>query len=127
VQFIKDPQGEKMKHFATKHEAARKDVERCFGVLKARWSILQQPSRLWGLCEIENVVIPCCIMYNLIIEDEREHNLSAILEPMHVENTHRNLNFEEYLQEQVEIQNRDQHFQLRINLIEHLWNLRGNL
>ena len=32
---------------------------RCSGVLHARWSILQQPSRLWGLCDIENVVIAC--------------------------------------------------------------------
>jgi hypothetical protein len=46
VQSIKDPQGEKKKHFANKQEAAKKDVERCFGVLKARWSILQQSSRL---------------------------------------------------------------------------------
>ena len=40
VQSIKDPQCEKRKHFANKHEATRKDVERCFRVLKARWSIL---------------------------------------------------------------------------------------
>ena len=43
VQFIKDPQGEKRKkkENANKQEATRKDVKRCFGVLKARWSILQ--------------------------------------------------------------------------------------
>jgi hypothetical protein len=46
VKSIKYPQGEKIKHFANKHEAARKDAERCFGVLKARWSILQQTSCL---------------------------------------------------------------------------------
>ena len=40
VQSIKDPQCEKIKHFANKHEVTRKDVERCFGVVKARWSIL---------------------------------------------------------------------------------------
>ena len=53
VQSIKDPQGEKRKHFANKHEAAKKNMERCFGVFKTRWSILQQPSRLWGLCDIK--------------------------------------------------------------------------
>ena len=127
VQSIKDPQGEKRKHFANKQEAARKDVERCFGALKTRWSILQQPSRLWGLCDIENVVIACCIMHNMIIDDERDYNLSTVLEPVRVEHTHRNLNFEEYLQGQVKIQNRKQHFQLRNDLIEHLWSLKGNL
>ena len=96
VQFIKNPQCDKKKHFANKQQAAKKYVERCFGVLKARWSILQQPSRLWDLCDIENVVISYCIMHNMIIEDERDHNLSAILESVRVENTHRNLNFEEY-------------------------------
>ena len=49
-------------------------------------------------------------MHNMIIEDEKDHNLSAILEPVRVENTHRNLNFEEYLQGQVEIQIIEQHF-----------------
>ena len=66
-------------------------------------------------------------MHNMIIEDERDHNLSAVLELVRVENTHRNINFEEYLQGQVEIQNREQHFQLRNDLIEYLWSLRGNL
>ena len=42
-------------------------------------------------------------MHNMIMEDVRDHNLSTVLEPVCVENTHRNLNFEEYLQEQVEI------------------------
>ena len=54
VQSIKDPQGEKKKNFANKQKATRNDVERCFGMLKARWLILHQPSRLWGLCDIEN-------------------------------------------------------------------------
>ena len=36
----------------------------------------------------------------MIIEDERNHDLSAVLEPVHAENTHKNLNFEEYLQGQ---------------------------
>ena len=39
----------------------------------------------------------------MIIKDERDHNLLSILEPMHIENTHWNNNFEEDLQTQVEI------------------------
>jgi hypothetical protein len=34
----------------------------------------------------------------MIIEDESDHNLSVVLELVHVENTQQNPNFEEYLQ-----------------------------
>ena len=44
-------------------------------------------------------------MHNMIIEDERDYNLSSLLEPMCIGITHRNLIFEEYLQGQIEIQN----------------------
>ena len=54
----------KKKHFVNKHEAAIKNVEMYFGMLKARWSILQEPSHLWDVCDIENMVIACCIMHN---------------------------------------------------------------
>ena len=66
-------------------------------------------------------------MHNMIIEDESDHNLLVVLEHVRDKNTHRNLNFESYLQGQVEIQNKDQHFQLRNDLIEYLRNLRRNL
>ncbi len=34
VQIIHDPQGEKRQYYAKMKETARKDVERCFGVLQ---------------------------------------------------------------------------------------------
>lgn len=43
VQSIHLPQDEKRIHFAERQEAVRKDVERCFGVLQARFAILQNP------------------------------------------------------------------------------------
>ena len=45
VQTIHDPQREKRQYYAKMQEAARKDVERCFGVLQSRWGIIQNPSR----------------------------------------------------------------------------------
>ena len=59
-------------------------------------------------------------MHDMIIVDERDHNIPSLDELLEVDNTHGNLNFEEYIQEQVEIEKRDMHFQLRNNLIEHL-------
>ena len=45
VQTIHEPTDEKRAHFAKCQEAYRKDVERCFGVLQARFAIIQNPCR----------------------------------------------------------------------------------
>ena len=50
--------------------AARKDVERAFGVLKKRWRILGIPCRLWDKDQIGNVMYTCIILHNMILEDE---------------------------------------------------------
>uniref|UniRef100_A0A453I6K4 DDE Tnp4 domain-containing protein n=1 Tax=Aegilops tauschii subsp. strangulata TaxID=200361 RepID=A0A453I6K4_AEGTS len=40
VKTISEPRGNKQSHFAKMQEAARKDVERAFGVLQACWGIV---------------------------------------------------------------------------------------
>jgi hypothetical protein len=45
VQTIHEAQEEKKNHFAKMQEGARKDVERAFGVLQARWEILRNLCR----------------------------------------------------------------------------------
>ena len=47
VQALSNPLTVKEKVFTQRQEAARKDVERAFGVLQSRWSILYHPSRFW--------------------------------------------------------------------------------
>jgi hypothetical protein len=48
VKSIKEPRDEKSKLFAKFQEACRKDVERAFGVLQARFAILKTPpARFW--------------------------------------------------------------------------------
>jgi hypothetical protein len=37
-------------------EGARKDVEWCFGVLQARFGIIQNPSRLWQMDKIYEIM-----------------------------------------------------------------------
>ena len=48
VKAFQNPQGNKKLHFKRAQEAARKDVERAFGVLQARFAIVQGPVRLWS-------------------------------------------------------------------------------
>jgi hypothetical protein len=45
-------------------EASRKDVERFFGVLKARWRILKIPFTLKTIAGIDNVVRACIVLHN---------------------------------------------------------------
>ena len=47
IQSISLPQGPKKSLFATTQESVRKDVERAFGVLQARFAVVKNPSSLW--------------------------------------------------------------------------------
>lgn len=45
VKTIPAPRGNKNKYFAQQQERVRKDVERAFGVLQARFAIVRGPAR----------------------------------------------------------------------------------
>ena len=47
VKTISEPHGNKQSHFATMREAARKDVERAFGVLQTHWGIVRSVAMMW--------------------------------------------------------------------------------
>ena len=49
VKTIPAPQGHKRKLLATAQEACRKDVERAFGVLQARFTIVHGPAQFFHL------------------------------------------------------------------------------
>ncbi|XP_057790794.1 protein ALP1-like [Salvia miltiorrhiza] len=74
--FVKSPTHPtdlKGKRFKVMQEAAHKDIERAFGVLQARWTIVEGPSRLWCKEEMSDIMFTCIILHNMIIEDEGEH------------------------------------------------------
>nr|GEX42111.1 hypothetical protein [Tanacetum cinerariifolium] len=58
--------------YKTMHEAARKDVERTFGVLKKRWAILATPARAYIKEKLANIMYTCIILHNMIIKDRKE-------------------------------------------------------
>ncbi|XP_006660673.2 uncharacterized protein LOC102705373 [Oryza brachyantha] len=66
------PQTEKHKVFAKQQEGARKDVERAFGVLQSRFTIVRRPARLWKRKSVRRIMLACVILHNMIVEDEKE-------------------------------------------------------
>ena len=60
------------KLFAAKQEAKRKDIERAFGILQARFHVLTSGCRLWDREAMALVIRTCVILHNLIIDHERK-------------------------------------------------------
>nr|GEW15247.1 maf-like protein isoform X1 [Tanacetum cinerariifolium] len=55
--------------YKTKHEAARKDVKRAFGVLKKKWKLLKHSARGISRRRLSNVMYTCIILHHMIIHD----------------------------------------------------------
>ncbi|KAI4978643.1 hypothetical protein ZWY2020_015396 [Hordeum vulgare] len=121
---------EKHKFFAKHQEGARKDVERAFGVLQARWSILRLPARLYERGDLNNIMLACIILHNMIVDDEQEEagNIldlnyeagSSIVLPSVF--THGDIpEFAEVLERDARVRDRPTHKALKNDLIEHIW------
>ncbi|XP_058782080.1 uncharacterized protein LOC131656364 [Vicia villosa] len=72
VKSIRLPQSEPDKLFAKFQEGCRKDIERAFGVLQARFKIIREPARLWDIADLGIIMRSCIILHNMIVEDERD-------------------------------------------------------
>jgi Plant transposon protein len=77
VKTIPKPSTRMQKHFATAQEAKRKDIERAFGILQARFHILTSGCRLWSRDAMGTVIRTCVILDNMIVDYEREHNVDG--------------------------------------------------
>ncbi|XP_071741023.1 uncharacterized protein [Rutidosis leptorrhynchoides] len=119
-----EPKNLKFKRF---QEAARKDVERAFGVLQGRWAILKHSARPFSINKIRRIMYTCVILHNMITEDNAR-NICGLEEDYlrNRENVPRRTWAERVeLQDQVDREMRDRraHHVLRNNLIEHIWTL----
>ncbi|XP_028065079.1 uncharacterized protein LOC114268157 [Camellia sinensis] len=130
VKTIPSPQGNKRKHFAAAQESARKDVERAFGVLQARFAIVRGPARSWERETLKNIMKACIILHNMIVEDERDVNeaedydYEQIDENPHVSVSHdHTTELMEFIRRHHHIRDRETHCQLQSDLVEHLWQL----
>jgi hypothetical protein len=126
LQPIHEPQGEKKEHYTKMQSGARKDVERAFGVLQARWEIVKNPYRQWELDTMNNIILCCIILHNMIIEDEQGQNFEPIFyQAIQGGGMWRGLSFRELNAGTRELENMEMHFALRNDIMDHLWHLRG--
>ncbi|MFS7946765.1 putative harbinger transposase-derived protein [Helianthus anomalus] len=69
VKSLSCPDDEKILYLKKQQESARKDVERAFGVLKKRWFVIDQLSRILEKSKMRNIMYTCIIFHNMILED----------------------------------------------------------
>jgi hypothetical protein len=70
VKAIRHTFEEKKIYFTQIQESYRKDIERTFGVLQARWAVLHGPAYGWDRNRLTEIIIACIIMHNMIVEDK---------------------------------------------------------
>ncbi|CAL5370078.1 unnamed protein product [Camellia sinensis] len=134
VKTIPSLQGNKKKLFAAAQEATRKNIECAFGVLQARFAIVRRPARFWNTKMLKYIMKACIILHNMIIEDERDDdgvknfNYDQIEDSPHVTVLQeRTTELMEFIQCHHNIRDRQTHFHLQSDLVEHLWQLHSEM
>ncbi|CAL2280408.1 unnamed protein product [Prunus armeniaca] len=81
VKSLPHPRTQKQKLFATYQEGYKKDVERCFGILQARWAIIRGAARMFDEEVLRSIMMTCIILHNMIVEDEYDYEAEEVYEP----------------------------------------------
>jgi hypothetical protein len=127
VKTISAPISNKHKVYAERQEACRKDVERGFGVLQARWKIIHSPARLWHQEDLNYIMRACIILHNMIIMDEKGVDLPTIhLSEWPGRENPPVCNIADFIDAQTYIRNKETCHHLRTDLVEHIWGLYGS-
>jgi hypothetical protein len=130
------------KLFARRQEGYRKDVERAFGILKARWQIIKRPVRMWDKVDLGFIMKACIILHNMIVEYERPQD-DCMDEPVDAQVSTRRaeqeydgvepcevgrqpLQLPELNARRQLVRSRNTNATLKANLIEHIWIREGN-
>lgn len=136
IKSISNPKTRKEQMFSKAQEAKRKEIERAFGILQARFHILTVPCRLWCRTAMASVMKACVILHNLVIdyekgnEAEADEGRNAYERPFTFTLVDRSSNAclsdEAKMLVLSKIQDSEIHEQLRNDLIEHRWNTLGH-
>nr|GEU69607.1 protein ALP1-like [Tanacetum cinerariifolium] len=108
--------------YKTKHEAARKCVERAFGVLKKKWKLIKHPTREMSQRRLLNVMYACIILHNMMIQENEIAICSTFFREEHPLDDDSVRTHQESIQVTQEIINRTTHLSLKSELVEHIWN-----
>ena len=127
IQSIRLPQGAKNSLFAQTQESVRKDVERVFGVLQARFAVVRNPSNLWDKNKISNIMRACLILHNMIVQDERNSNtLEEFQDDDFTYTVKKATRPGNIITRRKEVRDPHIHQQLKQDLIEHIWEKFGH-
>ncbi|KAJ0399190.1 hypothetical protein P43SY_004353 [Pythium insidiosum] len=124
MKTISDPSCQKTKLFAKMQEAVRKDVERCFAVLQARFDIVNTPGRFWSVDVLRSIWKACVVMHNMIIEDDELTGTSDDIrdEAAPAQSTARSpMAFDQFLTQLGRLQDETKYAALQRDLVEHMW------
>ncbi|XP_070664546.1 uncharacterized protein [Malus domestica] len=144
VKTVPHPQTKKEKHFAKCQEGCRKDVERCFGILQARWAIVRATARMFDVEALRSIMMTCIILHNMIVEDEYDYDAVDEYEPDSINNSRTRIYYahdrtedpvqhkplerdgrynELIVQQYTDVQEPYWHVTYQNDLIEHQWGL----
>ncbi|KAL9665809.1 hypothetical protein QQ045_000130 [Rhodiola kirilowii] len=131
VKSIRLPQSEPDKLFAKYQEGCRKNIERAFGVLQARFKIIREPARMWDIADLAIIMRSCIISHNMIVEDERdtyaqhwtdydqsEASGSSTPQPFSTEVLPA---FANHVRARSELRDPNVHRELQADLVKHIW------
>lgn len=129
MKTINDPSNKKKAAFAKRQESIRKDVERAFGVLQSKWSIIKYPARLWDTVSLTKIKKTCVILHNMNIE----FNEMEITDPDNLQESTVSRNMIDLpdgtiawlLKARQDVKNRNDHISLQNDLIDHIWEFEG--
>ncbi|XP_024195999.1 uncharacterized protein LOC112199182 [Rosa chinensis] len=128
-------------HFTRMQEAYRKDVERAFGILQARWAIIRGPARGWSKENLQYIMMTCIILHNMIVEDEHDEDAAEPFDPDDIPtrpkkaeiydrpiiptDVHRNLHqLNQFLRRHREVRCPVMNKNLQDDLVDHLWTMK---
>ena len=106
-------------------------MERAFGVLQSRFSIVAGPTRFLKKEVLHDIMTACIIMHNMIVEDEcglieQITNDMEAPQPTFERVTDENSRFQRFLAQYRQVKDKNAHIELKNALIEHLWEQYSN-
>jgi hypothetical protein len=130
VKTRSQPVNAKNRVYAKAQESLRKDRERTFGILRARFQLAMNSGRLWSTTDMNDIVTTCVILHNMVVEDEKHLHTDAweFSEPNDPSIASNNgvPEIAQLMAAYNKIKDRSTSIRLQHDLVEHHWTRVGN-